>query len=68
MVTFPCKTTKILKLKRHDYKRSLNFELNFQLSLTTQQRFKMMFRKSNIIKEILLRNGYRKPFEIIKRK
>ncbi len=42
-------------------------ELNYQLSLTTAQRFEMMFRKSREIAEILLKNGYRKPFEIIKR-
>ncbi|MCX7995509.1 MAG: hypothetical protein N3A65_07055 [candidate division WOR-3 bacterium] len=58
----------VLKLKRPDEKKELQFELDFQSSLTTQQRFEMMFRQSNIIKEILIRNGYRKPFEIIKRK
>ncbi|MGB9721635.1 MAG: hypothetical protein ACPL28_09170 [bacterium] len=57
-----------LKLKKPDYKKELQFELDFQSSLTTQQRFEMMFRQSNIMKEILIRNGYRKPFEIIKRK
>lgn len=59
---------KVLKLKRHNCKKELNFELDYQLSLTTQERFKMMFEKSNMIKEILLRNGYRKTFEVIKRK
>ena len=59
---------RLLKLRKLDPKRELQFELDFQSSLTTQQRFEMMFRQSNIMKEILIRNGYRKPFEIIKRK
>lgn len=58
----------VLKLKKPDSKKELQFELDFQLSLTTKQRFEMMLRQSNIIKEILIRNGYRKPFEVIKRK
>ncbi len=57
----------VLKLKKPDSKIELQFELDFQLSLTTKQRFEMMFRQSNIVKEILIRNGYRKPFEVIKR-
>lgn len=57
----------VLKLKKPDSKKELQFELDFQLSLTTKQRFEMMFRQSNIVKEILIRNGYRKPFEVIKR-
>jgi len=57
----------ILKLTRHNSKKELDSEIAFQLSLTTQERFKMMFEKSNIIKKILLKNGYRKPFEVIKR-
>jgi len=59
--------TYILKLKKSNPKKELRFELDFQLSLSTQERFTMMFRRSNLIKEILIRNGYRKPFEIIKR-
>ncbi len=59
---------RLLKLRKPDPKKELQFELDFQSSLTTQQRFEMMFRQSNIMKEILIRNGYRKPFEIIKRK
>jgi hypothetical protein len=48
-------------------KRELEFELDFQASLTTQQRFEMMFKRSDQIKEMLIRHGYRKPVEIIKR-
>ena len=57
----------ILKLETDDEERELEFELDYQLSLTTQQRFEMMFEKSRIIKQLLLENGHRKPFEIIKR-
>ncbi len=45
----------------------MEFEIDFQSSLTTQERFEMMFIKSNQIKELLFKNGHRKTFEIIKR-
>lgn len=43
----------------------LDFELAYQRTLTTQQRFELMFRKSREIMEVMLRHGHRKPFEII---
>ena len=57
----------VLKLDRDDEEKEIEFELEYLLSLTTQQRFDLMFQKSKEIAEILLRHGYRKPFEIIKR-
>ncbi len=59
----------ILKVENHSdsEERELEFELAYQRNLTTQQRFELMFRKSLEIMEVLLRHGYRKPFEIIKR-
>ena len=57
----------ILKLENDDQDRELEFELEYQLSLTVEQRFRMMFQKSREMAEILVRNGHRKPFEIIKR-
>lgn len=51
----------------HDEDRELAFELDYLLSLTTEQRFEMMFRRSREIAEELVRSGHRKPFEIIKR-
>ena len=57
----------VLKLKNDDQDLELEFELEYQLSLTVEQRFRMMFQKSREIAEILVRNGHRKPFEIIKR-
>jgi hypothetical protein len=36
----------ILKIETDDEEKELEFELEYQLSLTTQQRFEMMFKKS----------------------
>ena len=58
----------VLKTKINDEEKELDFEIEYQLSLSTSQRFKMMFRKSKEMLEMLERNGHRKPFEIIKRK
>ena len=57
----------ILKLERDNESQQLEFELAFQRTLTTQERFELMFRKSREIAEVLLRHGYRKPIEIVKR-
>jgi hypothetical protein len=47
--------------------RELEFELEYQRGLTTAQRFEMMFRKSREMAEELLRRGYRRPVEVVKR-
>jgi hypothetical protein len=47
--------------------RELEFELAYQRSLTTAERFEMMFRKSRQIMEEMLRRGHRRPFEVLKR-
>jgi hypothetical protein len=47
--------------------RELEFELAYQRSLTTAQRFEMMLRKSRAMAEQLERLGHRKPVEIVKR-
>jgi hypothetical protein len=57
----------ILKLEDDNENQQLEFELAFQRTLTTQERFELMFRKSREIAEVLLRHGYRKPVEIVKR-
>ncbi len=49
-------------------KKNWNLNWIYLLSLTVEERFQMMFEKSRIIKDILVRNGHRKAFEIIKRK
>lgn len=56
-----------LKLEKDDSEKELDFELEYQLSLTTQERFEMMFRKSREIARLLIENGHRKASEIIKR-
>ncbi len=58
----------ILKCEKDDEKRELEFEIDYQLSLTTEQRFKMMFKRSQEIAKMLIENGHREPFKIIKRK
>ena len=57
----------ILKLDGDDEERELAFELAYMLSLTTAERFEMMIRQSDEMKRTLIRLGYRKPVEIIKR-
>jgi len=57
----------ILKVDKDDEDKELEFELAYQRTLTTQERFELMFRKSQEIAEVLLRHGYRKPVEVVKR-
>ena len=57
----------VLKLDKDDPDKEIQFEMDFLLSLTTAERFEMMFRASNLVRDILIRNGHRKPSEIIKR-
>lgn len=57
----------ILKTDGDDEERERRFELDYLLSLTTAERFEMMIRRSDEIKEILIRNGHRIPVEIVKR-
>ena len=57
----------VLKINRDDEKEEMLFELRYQMSLTTNQRFEMMFRKSAEMKKLLEKSGHRKTFEIIKR-
>lgn len=57
----------ILKLTKHNEKKEIDFELDFLLSLSVEQRFQMMFKKSKEIRQLLGKNGYRKTTQIIKR-
>jgi len=50
-----------------DDDRELEFELRYQRSLTTAQRFQMMLSKSRAMAEQLERLGHRRPTEIVKR-
>jgi len=62
----------ILKLRRHNEKKEIEFELDYLTSLTTGERFEMMFRKTQEMLSLLSsatgkRNANRKATEIIKR-
>jgi len=57
----------ILQVDKENEIQELEFELDFQSTLSIQERFQMMFQMSNIIKRILIQNGHRKPVEIIQR-
>jgi len=52
----------ILKFDRSDESRELEFELDYQLSLSVEERFQMMFQKSREIKEIFNRQWRPKTF------
>jgi len=43
----------VLKLDTNDEEKELEFELEYQLALTTQQRFEMMFEKSQFLAQLL---------------
>lgn len=58
---------RILKLNRHNIKKEIEFELKFLRSLSVRERFKMMFKKTRELLNLLEKSGYRRPFEIIKR-
>jgi hypothetical protein len=45
----------------------IEFELRYQRSLTTAQRFEMMIARSREMGERLVRLGHRRPTEIVKR-
>jgi hypothetical protein len=45
----------------------IDFELAYLATLTTAQRFEMMFSKSREIAQELLRRGHRGPAQIVKR-
>lgn len=47
--------------------KELEFELDYQASLSMEERFEMLFKTSRIMVEQLLRHGHRKPVEIVKR-
>ena len=58
----------ILKLDKHNEDKEIEFELDYLTSLTTQERFELMFRKTKEMLSLLKRNERRKTTEVIKRK
>ncbi len=57
----------ILKLRRHNEKKEIEFELDYLTSLTTRQRFEIMHAKTRELLRLLKRDKPRKTTEIIKR-
>jgi hypothetical protein len=57
----------VLKLEKDDENREIEFELHYLKSLTTKERFLIMQNKSDEMKKMLRKRGYRKSTEIVKR-
>jgi hypothetical protein len=57
----------VLKLENDDEKKEIEFELGYLKSLTTRERFLLMLNKSDEMKKMLAKHGYRKSAEIVKR-
>lgn len=57
----------VLKLKNHNEEKELIFELKYQMSLTTRQRFEMMFKRTEELRKLMGKSGSRKTVQIIKR-
>jgi hypothetical protein len=58
----------ILKLDRHDEDKEIEFELDYLTSLTTSQRFQMMFKKTREMLSLReKKNAHRAGTEVIKR-
>jgi len=57
----------ILKLNDHNEEKEIEFELSYLLSLSVQERFQLMVKKTKELIELLERNGHRRPDQIIKR-
>ena len=58
----------ILVLPDSNEQKEIEFELRFLSSLTLEQRFSLMLKKTQELKTNLEKNGHRKTPEIIKRK
>ena len=57
----------VLKLEKDDENREIEFELCYLKSLNIRERFLLMQKKSDEIKKMLRKRGYRRPTEIVKR-
>jgi hypothetical protein len=58
----------VLKLEKDDENREIDFELSYLKSLTIKERFLLMEKKSDEMKKMMAKHGYRKSTEIVKRK
>jgi hypothetical protein len=57
----------IYKIGPDDNVDELELELEYQATLTVDQRYKMMIAASKTIMRMTIDYGYKKPYEIIKR-
>jgi len=57
----------ILILEDHDEQQEIEFELRWLLSLTVDQRFHLMIKRTQELLQLLEDSGHRRPAEIIKR-
>lgn len=57
----------VLKLDEDNEEQEIEFELSWLLSLSLQERFQLMFKKTKELIELLKRNGHRRPAQIVKR-
>ncbi len=57
----------ILKLKKHNRNKEIDFELKYLRSLSIKERFQMMFRKNKELLNLLKRSGHGRSSQIIKR-
>ena len=57
----------ILKLKKPNEIKEIEFELKYLRSLTYKERLRMMLTQSAELLRGLIKGGYLKPFEVIKR-
>ena len=61
------KTSYVLKLDKPNEKKEIEFELNYLQSLTIEQRFQMMVKKTEEIRNLLKNCGFRETPKTIKR-
>lgn len=59
--------TPTLKLSKNDSKKEEAFERKYQRSLSLTELFRLTAHQSKLVLQMLIKNGHRKPTEIIKR-
>ncbi len=57
----------VLKLDVDDEERERAFEIDYLLSLTSEQRLRLMLDESDRIARALIENGQREPVAVVKR-
>jgi hypothetical protein len=66
-MTEPKETKGILILKDHSEADEIDFELDYLMSLSVGERFRLMINKSLETVNLLVQHGHRKTPQIIKR-